>query len=106
MSGISSRKCCTSPRPRSSTPTISLICSSAGTSSRNLRVASSIRSLASSDICPAPPLPVRVSCGGRSNLMTLQKLAPDHHPLDLRSALADQQQRRVAVQALDLVLLG
>src|ERR1700689_3584743 len=41
-----------------------------------------------------------------SNLMPLQQLAPDHHALNLRRALADQQQRRVAVQTLDLVLLG
>src|SRR6266566_7220368 len=55
-----------------------------------------------------PLLPFRsvtVPSGG-SDLMTLQQLAPDHHALDLRGALADQQQRRVAVQALDLVLLG
>src|SRR5258708_5684513 len=43
---------------------------------------------------------------GVSDLMTLQELAPDHHALDLGRALADQQQRRVAVDALDLVLLG
>src|SRR5918997_1253830 len=40
-----------------------------------------------------------------SDLVALQELAPDDHPLDLRRALADQQQRRVAVEALDLVLL-
>src|ERR687896_1875586 len=44
--------------------------------------------------------------GPESDLVPLQELAPDHHALDLRGALADQQQRRVAVQALDLVLLG
>src|ERR1700727_1386859 len=42
----------------------------------------------------------------RSDLVSLQELAADHHPLDLRRALADQQQRRVPVQPLDLVLLG
>src|ERR687888_2014559 len=40
-----------------------------------------------------------------SDLVALQQLAPDHHTLDLRRALADQQQRRVAVEPLDLVLL-
>src|SRR6266850_510624 len=59
--GISRRKCCTSPRPRSSTPTTSLIGASAGTSSMNRRVASSIRALASSAI--------------ESDLMTLQEQA-------------------------------
>src|SRR5438128_491604 len=90
--GISRRKCCTSPRPRSSTPTTSLIGASAGTSSMKRRVASSIRALASSAI--------------ESDLMTLQELAADDHALDLGGALADQEQRRIAVQALDLVLLG
>src|SRR4051794_5227391 len=42
----------------------------------------------------------------RSDLVALQELLADDHALDLRRALADQQQRRVAVQALDLVLLG
>src|SRR5215813_4997777 len=39
------------------------------------------------------------------DLVPLQELAADHHALDLRGPLADQQQRRVAVEALDLVLL-
>src|SRR3954452_17652821 len=39
------------------------------------------------------------------NLVPLEQFAPDHHPLDLGRALADQEQRSVAVQALDLVLL-
>src|SRR3954471_15300181 len=39
------------------------------------------------------------------DLVPLQELLADHHALDLRGALADQQQRRVAVEALDLVLL-
>jgi len=38
--------------------------------------------------------------------MPLQELAADHHALDLRGPLADQKQRRVAIEALDLVLLG
>src|SRR5580700_8585790 len=106
-SGISKRKCCTSPRPRSSTPTTSLIGSSAGTSPTNLRVASSIRALASSAIC----LLVSSWTGWwsvavLSDLMTLQQLAPDHHALYLRCALANQQQRGIAIETLDLVLLG
>src|SRR5215210_5168348 len=40
-----------------------------------------------------------------SQLVPLQQLLADHHPLNLRGSLADQQQRRVAVEALDLVLL-
>src|SRR5262245_45073364 len=39
-----------------------------------------------------------------SGLMALQQLLPDHHALDLGGALADQQQGRVSVEALDLVL--
>src|SRR4051794_34648657 len=37
--------------------------------------------------------------------MTLEELLADNHALDLARSLADQQQRRVAVEALDLVLL-
>src|SRR5438128_6346507 len=40
-----------------------------------------------------------------SDLVPLQQLFADHHALDLRGALADQDQRRVAVEALDLLLL-
>src|SRR5215210_5598719 len=43
--------------------------------------------------------------GPDSDLVALQELAADDHALDLRGALADQQQRRVAVEPLDLVLL-
>src|ERR671931_2960843 len=39
------------------------------------------------------------------DLVSLEQLAPDHHLLDLRGPLADQEQRRVAVDPLDLVLL-
>src|SRR3954465_2557744 len=39
------------------------------------------------------------------DLVPLQELLADHHALDLRGSLADQQQRRVTVEALDLVLL-
>jgi hypothetical protein len=35
-----------------------------------------------------------------------QQGAADDHPLDLARALADQEQRRVAVEPLDLVLLA
>src|SRR5215207_5678903 len=37
--------------------------------------------------------------------VALEQLLADHHLLDLGRALADQEQRRVAVDALDLVLL-
>src|SRR6476659_3087863 len=40
------------------------------------------------------------------DLVPLQQLLADNHALDLGGSLADQQQRRVAVEALDLVLLG
>src|SRR2546423_13583806 len=40
-----------------------------------------------------------------SDLVALEELLADDHPLDLRRALSDEEQRRVAVQALDLVLL-
>src|SRR4029077_19444282 len=35
----------------------------------------------------------------------LEDLLADHHALDLGGPLTDQEQRRVAVEALDLVLL-
>src|SRR4051794_22471760 len=55
----------------------------------------------------SPPPDVRDLTGRRrSDLVARQELAPDDHALDLRRALADEQQRRVAVEALDLVLLG
>src|SRR3954452_24881576 len=38
-------------------------------------------------------------------LVPLEELLADHHLLDLGCALADQEQRRVAIYALDLVLL-
>src|SRR3954468_21594097 len=41
-----------------------------------------------------------------SDLVALEELLADDHPLDLRRPLADQEKRRVAVEALDLVLLG
>ena len=44
----------------------------------------------------------------RSSLdpVALEQLATDHHALDVGGSLADQQQRRVSVEPLDLVLLG
>src|SRR4051794_30887885 len=39
------------------------------------------------------------------DLVALQELLADHHALDLGRALADQEQRGVAVEPLDLVLL-
>src|SRR5947209_8447812 len=107
--GISRRNCCTSPLPRSSTPTTSLIGARAGTSSMNRRVASSISALASSAIwrhSPPGPAMVAVVVVLASDLMALQQLAPYDHALDLGGSLADQQQRRVAVQTLDLILFG
>src|SRR5437879_2105110 len=92
--GISRRNCCVSPLPRSSTPTTSLMGSSAGTSSRKRRVAVSMRVFASSAIA-------RVIRGGRArrlDLVALQELSPDDHALDLGGALADEQQRRVTVE--------
>src|SRR5215211_1679442 len=52
--------------------------------------------------------------GGRDQLLgashlgavALEELSSDHHLLDLGRALPDQEQGRVAVDALDLVLLG
>src|SRR5205085_14590 len=105
--GISRRKCCVSPRPRSSTATTSLTGSSAGTSSKKRRVASSISALTSSAMrAGASFREVGDGACWTLDLMPLQELAADHHALDLRGPLADQKQRRVAIEALDLVLLG
>src|SRR5918995_83234 len=41
----------------------------------------------------------------RSDRVALQQLLADHHSLDLRGPLPDQEKRGIAVQALDLVLL-
>src|SRR6476620_4929238 len=48
---------------------------------------------------------MRSFAASSSDLVPLEELLADNHALDLRGALADQQQRRVAVEALDLVLL-
>src|SRR5680860_1667375 len=79
-----------SPRPFSSSPKTSFSFCSAGTSawkrSTAVRMTSAVDAIG-------------------LDLVPLQKLLADHHALDLRGPLADQQQRRVAVEALDLVLL-
>src|SRR4051794_298060 len=98
--GSSTRYSCTSPRPRSSSSKTSLRPPSAGTCFWKSRIALSTWALVSGEVTP------RTLVAGRSDLVALQELLADHHALDLRRALADQQQRRVAVQALDLVLLG
>src|SRR5512139_3197579 len=41
-----------------------------------------------------------------AQLVLLQETTPDDHLLDVGRALADQQHRRLAVEPLDLVLLG
>src|SRR5438105_3166812 len=40
-----------------------------------------------------------------SDLVALEQLLADHHALDLGRALADQEERCIAVEPLDLVLL-
>src|SRR5690242_17666832 len=81
---------------RSSRPNTSFRFASAGTSAWNRSTAVRIRSEVDAIWLAAPHL----------DLVPLQQLLADHHALDLRGSLADQQQRRVAVEALDLVLLG
>src|SRR3954447_1290469 len=79
----------------SSRPKTSFSFCSAGTSAWNRSTASLIRSGVDAMLLAAPHL----------DLVTLEQLLADHHALDLRGALADQQQGRVAIEALDLVLL-
>src|SRR4029450_4823631 len=67
---------------------------------------------------PPPPLPLgpgglggpraggAAPPRGSAQLVVLEKPAADDHPLDVGGALADQQHRRLAVEPLDLVLLG
>src|SRR6478752_7090268 len=76
-------------------PKTSFSFSRAGTSAWNRSTAVRIRSAVEAICLGAPHL----------DLVPLQQLLADHHALDLRGPLADQQQRRVAVEALDLVLL-
>src|ERR1700722_6083032 len=116
-SGISRRKNWTSPLPCSSTPTTIFMGAKAGTSSTKRRAAVSIRSLASPAISSSrrdemlgrrywvdPPHPTLMTCmGTSSDLVPLQELLADHHALDLRSSLADQEQGRIAIETLDLV---
>src|SRR5215210_3774141 len=92
--GTSTRQIGTSPRARSSSRITSFSCLRAGTSSWRCSTACLISVLVS-------PLDTRRSL----DLVALQELLADHHALDLGGAFADQQQRRVAVEALDLVLL-
>src|SRR6476469_7729927 len=79
----------------SSRPKTSFSFCSAGTSAWNRSTASLIRSGVEAMCLAALHL----------DLVPLQQLLADNHALDLRGPLADQQQRRVAVEALDLVLL-
>src|SRR5215217_7165860 len=92
--GTSMRQIGTSPRARSSSRITSFSCLSAGTSAWRCSTACLIRVFVS-------PLDTRRSL----DLVALQQLLADHHALDLGGALADQQQRGVAVEPLDLVLL-
>src|SRR5829696_5369912 len=53
-----------------------------------------------------PPHPQSTRRSRRpSDLVARDQLAPDDHALDLGRTFADEQQRRVAVEPLDLVLL-
>src|SRR5215210_1080848 len=90
--GSSTRQIGASPRARSSSLITSLSCFSAGSSSWRCSIACAMRVLVS----PLDTL----------DLVALEQLLPDHHALDLGRALADQEQGSVAVEPLDLVLLG
>src|ERR1700710_472 len=79
----------------SSRPKTSFSFCSAGTSAWNRSTASLIRSGVDAMRSAAPHL----------DLVPLQQLLADHNALDLGGALADQEQGRIAVEALDLVLL-
>src|SRR6201996_1539883 len=78
---------------RSSSPNTIFSFASAGTSAWKRVTAVRIRS------------GVEATRPTRLDLVPLEDLFADHHALDLRGPLADQEQRRVAVEALDLVLL-
>src|SRR5829696_31083 len=93
--GTATRQTGTSPCERSSSRTTSLSCLNDGTSCWRFSTACLIRALVSA-LDTEPSL----------DLVALEELLADHHALDLGGALADQQQRRVAVEPLDLVLLG
>src|SRR5215210_2960515 len=92
--GSSTRQIGTSPRARSSSLITSLSCRSAGSSSSRCSIACRMRVLVS-------PLDTRPSL----DLVALEQLLADHHALDLGGALADEEQRGVAVEPLDLVFL-
>src|ERR1700750_668100 len=78
---------------RSSRPKTSFSFASAGTSAWKRSIAVRIRSWVEATARPA------------LDLVSLEELFADRHALDLGRPLADQQQRRVAVETLDLVLL-
>src|SRR5215467_6172697 len=80
---------------RSSRPKTSFSFCRAGTSAWNRSIAALIRSEVDAMCLAALHL----------DLGPVEDLAADHHALDLGGALAGQEQRRVAVEALDLVLL-
>src|SRR3954469_10466441 len=83
-------------------PTATAACVSrwlAGARKRHPRIRSPHRGQAAQ----AQPQPWGPRC--QLELVPLKQLLPDHHALDLGRALADQEQRGVAVEALDLVLL-
>src|ERR1700749_4056369 len=79
---------------RSSRPKTSFSLARAGTSAWKRSIAVRIRSAVDAISAPAS-----------LDLVPLEDLFADHHALDLGGSLADQEQRRVAVEALDLVLL-
>src|SRR3954453_10849982 len=80
--GTSTRYSWTSPRPRSSSSKTSLSWASAGTYPWKSVMAFSIRALVSGD-----------DMRRRSDPVALEELLADDHALDLRRALADEQQR-------------
>src|SRR6202012_5446306 len=79
---------------RSSSPKTSFSFASAGTSAWKRSIAVRIRSGVEATRLHGP-----------LDLVPLEDLFADHHALDLGGPLADQEQRRIAVEALDLVLL-
>src|SRR5882757_6063749 len=78
---------------RSSRPNTSFNFASAGTSAWKFSTAVRIKSGVDAIGPPA------------SDLVALEDLFADHHALDLGGPLADQEERGIAVEALDLVLL-
>src|SRR4051794_31163821 len=78
---------------RSSRPNTSFSFASAGTSAWKRSTAVRISSGVDMPVAPV------------SDLVALEDLFTDHHALDLGGPLADQEERGVTVEALDLVLL-